>query len=535
MILTMPVSALLSKIKELAMPLPGSPAGPAPPDPDGTDPRLDPAPHEERDPFLTPMLRSAVLGRGLRPYSLWLLSVGLPTLVLFARLWHNETAPAWAAWTFAATFAAWTIPHETLGQAIVDFGRVRAVVVELAPVLVSVSRSLPRLVLAAYPVFPQLLPHVGALAEHLPLLLPHAEALIRILPKLSSRIDDLLPIAIKVGPKFKDFTPETFAKLELILDDVIEKLDVIAPHIDSLLLHDGVLTDGIKVAPRMLKHIEVVAPHLAALEKHLQWLLPFAEVEGVEEMLPLLDRIAPRIHELEPFAEAILAHWDQISVLLPALKEGDNIDLLLDVVPQTIDHLDPLLYWFGGVLPYASRMGVLRSSALLSAAGPIAKLLPPVPRRKSRPRPRPGAGVAELARGETGNEWWRFASLDHVVAVPRAKFVNGVAFFVLEVDGRYAGEFRYRHARELHDAVQHVLPADAAPFPPRLAPWEDHSAGSPALERRRAALERFMVRAMADPRVVREPAFEFFVKVRRKWAEELPALLSPLIAAGGAA
>jgi hypothetical protein len=40
----------------------------------------------------------------------------------------------------------------------------------------------------------------------------------------------------------------------------------------------------------MMPHIEKVVPYLDALEKDLNWLLPFAEIEGVEELLPLLDK-----------------------------------------------------------------------------------------------------------------------------------------------------------------------------------------------------------------------------------------------------
>ena len=39
-----------------------------------------------------------------------------------------------------------------------------------------------------------------------------------------------------------------------------------------------------------MPHIEKVVPYLDALEKDLNWLLPFAEIEGVEELLPLLDK-----------------------------------------------------------------------------------------------------------------------------------------------------------------------------------------------------------------------------------------------------
>lgn len=63
---------------------------------------------------------NALLGRGLHPYSLWLCSIGIPTLVLFWNLRKDESILAWVVWLIAAFAAGWTIPPETLGRAIVD-------------------------------------------------------------------------------------------------------------------------------------------------------------------------------------------------------------------------------------------------------------------------------------------------------------------------------------------------------------------------------------------------------------------------------
>ena len=483
-------------------------------------------------------LHDALVGRGLKPYSLWLFTVGVPTLVLFYKLRFNDSAEAWAAFVFAGVFAAWTIPPETLGRAIVDFGEARRILAEIIPVLP--VRSLPRLVAASYPLWPQLLPHASTVAPHLVVLLPHAEHLIRILPKITtSNIDDLIEILDKVAPKFSEFTPEHWAKLETILDDVLEKIDVLVDNIDPLI---PVITDGLMVAtPGVLKQIELVVPHLAALEQDLQWLLPFAEIEGVEELLPYLDKIAGRIHELEPMAQAIMPHLPKLKKILPDI--ADDLDVLMDVAPQTVEHLDPLLFWFGGVLPYVSKLGILRSSAMLRTAAPLAKLLPAPPppgspRGKTRgggrgkkPK-RPGAEVAEALRGETGQEWWRYATFDHVVTLPRVVKVRDTQYFVMAVDGAYAGEFRYKYVRELYEDVKHLLDASAPAFPPRT-PFSMVAGGGlagAALEERRRALEAFLRHVMADPNIVKEPAFERFIKVRRRWAEELPIVASPLLA-----
>lgn len=104
------------------------------------------------------------------------------------------------------------------------------------------------MLLVVYPILPRLLPHVGTVAPHLHVLLPHADFLTRIIPKLSSRIEDLIPLVEKVGPVFGRLTPLHIEKLELIIDDVVENLDILAPHIDSLM---PILADGILVAPKV--------------------------------------------------------------------------------------------------------------------------------------------------------------------------------------------------------------------------------------------------------------------------------------------
>ena len=332
----------------------------------------------------TPVLHDFLTGRGIRPYSLWLMLIGIPSLLIFWSIRKNDSTEAWILYVVTALVAGWSIPTTYFGNVIADIGRFRKSIVEIVPILPQIATSLPRLIYVAYPVLPELLPQMGKIAPNLKHLLPHAEFLIRIVPKVSSRLDELIPLVEKVAPKFKEFTPEHLANLELILDDVIEKLDLLLPHIEAL---TPILTEGILVAPRMMPHIEKVLPHLARLEKDLEWLIPFAEIEGVELMLPLLDKIAPRIGELQPYAEALLPHMDKLKTLSPHLR-SDNIDALLDTLPDAIEHIDPLLYWTGNFLPLASKLGVLRNRAFLTAAVPaIVKFLPPRPQeRPSRAR-----------------------------------------------------------------------------------------------------------------------------------------------------
>ncbi|KAH9257250.1 hypothetical protein BASA81_004407, partial [Batrachochytrium salamandrivorans] len=311
---------------------------------------------------------NALLGRGLHPYSLWLFSVGLPTLALFWNLRQDESLQSWCCWLLCGLVAGWTLPPETLGLALVDVGKFRSGLANILPILPQIGQHLPKLISVAYPIMPKILPHMGMVWPHLHLILPHAELLTRIIPKLSSRIEDLLPLINKVGPVFAQFTPKHMEKLELIIDDVVVHLDALAPHIDKLM---PVLADGLLVVtPALLQHIEQVLPYLDQLEKDLNWLLPFAEIEGVEELLPLLDIVAPKIQRIQPFAEALAPLIPKIRPLLPHLV--NNLDVLMDEINQDVmANLDPMLYWCGRFLPMANSMGILRSRTILRAFMPM--------------------------------------------------------------------------------------------------------------------------------------------------------------------
>ena len=164
----------------------------------------------------------------------------------------------------AGILAGWTIPPETLGKGIIDFGKFRQHLADIIPVLPSIATKLPRLLYVVAPHFGTLFPHLGTVAPHLGALLPHAEMLTRIIPKLSTKLDLLLQgdLLEKVAPAFAALDAEHMARLEMVLDDVVDKLDVLAPHIGTF---TPILEDGIMVADRMLPFIEFVIPHLVAL------------------------------------------------------------------------------------------------------------------------------------------------------------------------------------------------------------------------------------------------------------------------------
>ena len=182
-------------------------------------------------------------------------------------------------------------------------------------------------------------------------------------------------------------------------------------------------------------------------------------------------------------------------------------------------NLDPMLYWCGRFLPLADSMGILRSRVLLRAFMPMAKFLPPVPVKRVK---RLTAEAVECER--EGSEWWRHSLLDHNLTIPETKFIGSTVYYVMKVDGKYAGEFRYRHLRELHFNIKEKLPKNVN-FPPRYF----RRLNRLELEVRRAEVEKYLVFVMSDPEICVTYHFVHFIKIHRRWSEEQPLLKSPLL------
>ena len=196
-----------------------------------------------------------------------------------------------------------------------------------------------------------------------------------------------------------------------------------------------------------------------------------------------------------------------------------------EVTEDVISNLDPMLYWCGRFLPLADSMGILRSRALLRAFMPMAKFLPPVP-ATTVPEKRLTAGIAEGER--EGLEWWRHSSPHRRISLPYTKQVDKTVYYILYADGRYAGEFRYRHIRDLHLNVRDLLLVikNAPEFPPRF-PFRKPSPEEQ--EHRRVALETYLIFVMSDPDICASDHFVHFIRNHRRWAGELPSITSPLL------
>jgi hypothetical protein len=193
---------------------------------------------------------------------------------------------------------------------------------------------------------------------------------------------------------------------------------------------------------------------------------------------------------------------------------------------DVIKNLDPMLYWCGRFLPLADSMGILRSRVLLRAFMPMAKFLPPVPVKREPKKKRLTAAVAE---GEKeGHEWWRLSLLDRTITIPYTRKVYDIIYYVMEVDKKYAGEFRFKHIYALHQtlAKDELLKNSTINFPPRFLFTTPTSAD---IEQRRQMLEKYLVFIMSDPEICASAHFIHFIRNHRKWKGELPLLKSPLL------
>lgn len=182
-----------------------------------------------------------------------------------------------------------------------------------------------------------------------------------------------------------------------------------------------------------------------------------------------------------------------------------------------MDHMDPLVYWLSDLLPLANSVGALKSQFLLRLGLPFLGLLPKVPPRK-RTRVQKQQDVNNFRREEARR----------IINVPRTHVdMDGVVYYVLEVDGKYSGEFRFSALRKLYELASAIPDLDEPlpEFPARSA----FSLSNSQIEDRRVLLEEFLQFVLAEPKIAGTREFEAFVQEHRKWDAKLPLLASPLM------
>jgi hypothetical protein len=174
------------------------------------------------------------------------------------------------------------------------------------------------------------------------------------------------------------------------------------------------------------------------------------------------------------------------------------------------------MYWLSDYLPLANSMGFLSSKTLVQAgvkAGmPFISLLPKVPPRK-RARKKKLEEIEDDHNGQLR------------ITLPKSKLTDdGTVYYVLEINKKYSGEFRYSALRKLHDKVQENLSIFAEKdiqipsFPPKSARKLDFG----QIEDRRILLEEYLQVVLAEKTIVKAIDLESFLYEHKQWDETMP-------------
>lgn len=465
----------------------------------------------------------ALVGRGLRPASLWASAVFLPCVsaCVFAKssavLYETDLHLVYA---LALMVCVWTVPWEWVAGILVDVGKLRECLADCLPLMPGLLPYLPQMLPPLLLNIFTVAPHAGALAPYLKHLLKHPKFVAKALPILIPKIDIMADMIDDIGPHFANMDERHYAKLELIIQDLVDQIEVLKPHFHIICPH---IVEISLRADKLFPIVNYLLPHAEACKDHIGWLIPFSDIEGFDEFLPYLDALVPHIETFAPYGPMLLPYVGKMRKHIPILIE--NAGTLLPQLGGAIDHIDPLIYWLSDLLPLANSVGILRSNMLLNAGMPFLKFLPPIP--ESQRTILNTADSALKVAAEADVDKFRQSEARRVVSLPKTHRVGKVVFFVVNVDGRYAGEFRYSALRELNRVV-HNLPSFKKPipvFPGRSA----FGLSEDGVEERRIKLEEYLRFVLSEPDICCTKEFVAFVRANRKWDKELPLLTSPLM------
>lgn len=462
--------------------------------------RIPPAPSLWSD------IRDALVGRGVRPFSLWFAAVVLPSMVALLM-----TGPQAAA--LVAILWAWTVPYEFVANLVTDLGKVRQCLADTLPLLPGVLPYLPEMAVALGPNLHRALPAIGSLAPYLKYLMKYPAFMARALPILMQKIEIMIEYDMinLLGPNFEYMDQRHYDKLESILQDLVDDLEVLAPQFHIIAPH---IVEISLRADRLFPVIHYILPYAEEMKDHIWWLVPFADVEGFEEFMPYLDKLAPHIDEFAPYGPKLLPYIGKMRRHIPIII--DNIDTLLPKLGEASEHMDPLVYWLSDLLPLANALGILRSKLLLSAGMPLVRSLPRVPAGEMlrplnmTPEPAPGVQVPVSPRKLV---------TQRVIRIPKFHVYRetGVVYYVIHVNDCYAGEYRYSSLRKLDKFMSSSMGITKLPrFPGKLL-FNSIESNRPNLEQRRAELQEYVQWVWSEPDIVSREEFIDFVQHHRKW------------------
>jgi hypothetical protein len=485
-------------------------------------------------------LYDALLGKGLYPFSLWVFVIGIPVLVIT----YLKPTNNYLVWIIAMAIAQWTIPLESISKAASDLGKLRECLHECAPFAPGLVPYLPQLLPVLILNIHKVGPYSGDLAPFLKYLLPYPDFVTKALPILLRKIDLMAPLIPEIGPQFAQMDRRHFSKIEIILPDLVDQIEELLPMFHIIQPH---LVEISLRADRLFPVVHYLIPHAEKMGKHIGWLVPFADIENFEEFLPFIDRLAPYIDDFAPYGPQLLPYISKIRKHMPILLE--NIDGLAPNLGAVVNQMDPLVYWLSDLLPLANNLGLLRYKLVVQAGTPFARFLPAVPttslqstQQQQQQQQQQQLSITNGNIVNNGNntiigpsekediELFRLTTTSRSIKLPRVNRFNGVDYYVLTVNDKYAGEFRYSHLREMNTLAEKMMTVDCKckpPFPGKHA-GRPHTAAF--LEDRRVELERFVAWVFSEPDICSTRPFVAFIRLRRRWGEELPMLTSPLIA-----
>lgn len=265
-----------------------------------------------------------IVGRGLRPLSLWFAAILLPGVLTVLIIVPLE-------WTLTAVVSLcglmfWTVPFDQLARFLINIGNLRECLADCAPYAPGMLPYLPEMLRVMIPNIFKLAPAAGPLAPYLKYLLKYPDFVAKALPILVPKIDLMLRYNMieQLGPQFKYMDRRHLDKLEIILQPMMDDLENLAPYFHIIAPH---IVEISLRADKLFPVINYLLPHAEDMKQHIWWLIPFADVDGFEEFMPHLDRLAPHIDEFAPYGPDLLPYMAKMKKHIPILL--DNVESLL--------------------------------------------------------------------------------------------------------------------------------------------------------------------------------------------------------------
>lgn len=384
------------------------------------------------------------------------------------------------------SFLLWSSPLDRIADLLIATSRIRAMIHDVIPHIPELLTMIPDII-PLLPLVPAIAPHLSDIAPYVGDMLVHKKEFIPLLPKTKDRIYDLAPYVKYLAPSFHKFDQRHVEKIKICIDPFLEKFDIIAPHIHHA---EPYMAEIVLLGDKIMPYAEMMLEHVDDLVANADWLVEFADIEGVDVLFPLFPEFIPYIDVFAPVARRLKEHFPAALPYLPILiKHIDNVG---DVLPNLAEHIGPVLYNFAFAIPLASAVGLLDNKTLISFGPFFAKQLPPAPSNKV---------VVYNNNYDSAKKISPIKKVTIPYATTRKVTLgNGVmdmtVFYQVHINRQYHGEYRYSDFRNLHLALKKEFGNDfrkrfgieKVRFPKRTMTY----VSSGTQQERRGELERYL-------------------------------------------